>query len=243
MLTETRFIDGKEQVCLVLPTQANQMKKGRQGNWLSVFRLSEREPNAKMITHDVQLGYLNWDETDKARQQGYYKRSQFLGRVRVHDRTPSKKVDRTNHGTDLTCDGVIMLSDIPRKLIKPNAENGKRYVSNLVFKTIGDASSIYTGAVCVDDIPKEHIQTNPETGKKYVNVRFVKTKYLDTYMNTHQLIIATDDGSELEIGKFKEWRRIDGKEVKPQAVDIDAEVHDTPVNQRQVPESIDGLRF
>lgn len=240
--SETRFIDGREQVCLILPTESNQIKKGKQGNWMMILRLAERFPNAKQITHDVQLQYLLQSEVDKSYRLGYHDRTAHMGRVYVHDRTPERKIDRTNRSSDVCCDGIIILSDIPKDIIFRNAENDKRYLGKLTFKSTSDDSLIYTGSICVDDIPSQHIKTGPNTGKKYVNTRFKKLEKLDTYMNTHKLVIITDEGSEIEIGRFKEWQRTEGRTMAPPPVQPE-DIHNTGVNQRQTPESIDGLKF
>lgn len=240
--TETRFIDGQEQVCLILPTESNQIKRGKQGNWMMMLRLAERPPNVKQITHDIQLPYLTEKALEKSRREGYHDRTAHMGRVYVHDRTPERKIDRTNRSSDICCDGIVILSDIPKNLIFRNAENAKRFLGNLTFKSNVDNGLIYTGSVCVDDIPPHHIKTDPNTGKKYVNTRFKKIEKLDTYMNTHKLVIITDEGSELEIGRFKEWQKTGGRTITPMPVRPE-DIHDTGVNQRQAPESIDGLKF
>lgn len=236
VMTEKRIVDGIEQDCLVIPTRVNQIKKGRTGNWMSSFRIVECPPNEKLITHEIQLGYLDWDEVNKAREHGYYNRTQHMGRVRIHDRTPSRKIDRINHAQDIVCNGTIILSDIPKSRIFRNAENDMRYVEDLKFRSLTDDTFLYIGSICVDDIPLDDIQTEPYTGKKFVNAVFRRLERLDTYMNTHQLIIDRDDGSEIEIGRFKEFRKEGEPAVTPQ------EEHTTTVNPRP-PESINGIKF
>lgn len=231
--TEMRIIDGVEQPCLIIPTKINQIKKGKQGNWLSTFRLTECQVNEKMITHHVQLGYLNYEEVDKAKQHGYYEQSQYLGRVRFHDRTPSKKIDRRNFYTDVRMCGEIVLTDIPYKDIIRNAENDKRYITKLTLRSESSTNTLYTGTICIDDIPPHEIRVNAKTGKRYVNVIFCKLKYLDTYMNTHRLIISRDDGSEIEIGRFKEWKK---------EVDKSIETHES-INNFHTPDVIGGIKY
>lgn len=236
VMTETRFIDGKEQVCLVLPVKENQIKKGRDGSWLMMFRLKECPPNEKMITHDVQLMYLTAEEVQRSYELGYHYRTEKMGRVRVHDRTPEKKIDRTNRASDIVCDGRIILTDIPKRLIVRNELNDKRYLPGLTFRSNTDNGCIFTGTLCVDDIPYHHIKTDQCTGKKYVDARFKKLERLDTYMNTHQLIVTTGDGTELEIGRFKEWRK-DGYAA------AENEQHTTTISPRPQPDSINGIKF
>lgn len=202
---ETRFIDGQEQVCLVIPTSTNQIKRGKDGNWLMTLRLTAQDANAKNRTHIMQLGFLNWDEVDKARLHGWYERSQRIGHVYEHDRSPEKKVSRENLSQDINLAGEIILSDLPRKKITSNPMTGKRYIDNLRLKPMRMQDVIYTGLICIDDIPRQCIKTNPDTGKRMIRTRFAKSQYLDTYMNTHLLYAVADDGTEIEIGRFREW--------------------------------------
>lgn len=236
VMEEKRFVNGKEEVCLIIPTETNQIKKGRNGNWLSIFRLAECPPNEKMITHDMQLMYLNEKEVQKSYDMDYHRRTAHIGRVRVHDRTPEKRIDRTNTAQDIECHGVVVLSDIPKSLIFRNGENDKRYIQNLVFRNSSDDTFIYTGSICVDDIPRDDIKTENYTGKKYVDATFRRLKTLDTYMNTHQLVIVRDDGSAIEIGRFKEFRKEGAANVPPK------EEHTTTVSMRP-PTEINGIRF
>lgn len=192
-----------------------------------------------MITHTLQLGYLNYDEVNKAKEIGVYPRTQRLGRVREHDRTPSKKVDRTNNASNVKFDGTIILSDIPKDLIFRNSQNAKRYVSNLVLRGLQDDGRIFTGSLCVDDIPREDIMTDTNTGKKFINVRFAKTEYLDQYMNTHELVIARPDSEDvISIGLFKEWR----KEGYVPTNETPHPIQQSE-NERNIPDTLNGIRF
>lgn len=239
-LEQKMIIDGKEEVCLVLPVKANQIKKGKHGNWIMMCRLAECEPNERMQTHDIQLSYLSEEDLQKSYDFGYHKRTAHMGRVYEHDRTPSKKIDRTNRAHDIDLRGNICLSDIPRDLIFANAENAKKYISNLTFKGLHDENFIYTGCICLSDIPKEDRWQDPNTGKKYVSVRLIKLKSLDTYMNTHQLIIARQDGTEIEIGKFKEFQKTNY--IPPQNIQYPAPLNMND-NPKDLPSEINGIKF
>lgn len=202
-------------------------------------RLAECEPNERMQTHDVQLSYLTEEEVKKSYDFGYHRRTAHLGRVYEHDRTPSKKLDRTNNARDIDLRGDICLSDIPRDLIFANAQNAKKYISNLTFKGLYDENYIYTGSICLSDIPKEDRWQDPNTGKRYVSTRLIRLHQLDTYMNTHVLVIARPNSDDLiEIGRFKEWKR-EGY-VPPQNPQ-----YPTPPSppERNIPDSISGIRF
>lgn len=248
--SETRIINGKEEVCLIVPTKQNQLKKGKQGNWLSTFRIIAVPPNEEMTTHEIQLGYLNYDEVDKARKMGVYNRSQFLGRVREHDRTPSKKVNRDNSkAIDLNSDGAICLDNIPDEMLLRNPKTDKYYLK-CTFRRKGNVGTAIfsTGTICIDDIPKECIITNPHTGKRNVRCRFKRSEYMDTYYNTHELVCIMPDGSEIEIGRFREWAQATNVQKRiaqfqsnenPQPQDV----HIPETNKKEDNIIIDGLNL
>lgn len=207
--SENRIINGKEEVCLIIPTKTNQLKKGKRGNWVSTFRMVAVPPNEEMTTHEIQLGYLNYDEVDKAKKLGVYSGTQHIGRVREHDRTPSKKVNRDNSKSiDLISDGAICLDNIQDDLLVRNPQNKKYYLKCTFRRKGNDGTAIFsTGAICIDDIPQECIITNPRTGKRNVRCRFKRSEFMDTYYNTHELVCVMPDGSEIEIGRFREWTK------------------------------------
>lgn len=236
---ERRIVDGKEEICLVIPTITNQLKRGKKGNWYSICRLAECEPNPNNQTHDIQLTYLSEAEVQKSYDFGYHRRTAHLGRVYEHDRTPEKKLDRTNNASDIRLDGVIVLSDIPKDLIFRNGENNKRYISNLTFRGLkGDDGMIFTGSLCVDDLDPRDIQQDPNTGKKFINVRLRIMDKLDTYFNTHELVIVRPDNECIQIGLFKEWRK-EGY-IPPSAP---MQYPEVPNNQRDLPSQINGIKF
>lgn len=241
VLEEKRLIEGKEETCLILPTSQNQIKKGRNGNWMMMCRLAECPPNERMQTHDLQLSYLTPEDLQKSYDFGYHKRTASMGRVYEHDRTPSKKLDRTNNASDVRLDGIIVLSDIPKDLIFRNGENAKRYIQGLTIRGTPDNGIIYTGSICVDDIPRQDIQTDPNTGKKFISTRFIKLPILDTYFNTHQLIITRPNSDDIiEIGRFKEFHSANGMPPAPQQYPTSL---NTGVNQRNTPSEINGIKF
>lgn len=239
------LIDGKDEVCLVLPTKKNQFKKGKHGSWMMMCRLAECGPNEAQQTHDVQLTYLTEEALQESYDFRYHKRTAHLGVVYEHDRTPEKKIDRTNYASDVRLDGVIVLSDIDKSLIFKSSVSNKRYISNLVIRGKPDSGVIYKGSVCVDDIDAKAIFTDPNTGKKKIRVKFHKLQRCDCYMNTHELVMVAEDGSEFQIGLFKEFEAIGGAKAppQPQPQPAEEEIHNTGVNQRQMPSEIGGIKF
>lgn len=236
---ETRIIDGREQACLVLPVDDNQLRKGKWGNWMLSLRMMEEPPNPKGYSHLLALQWKDKDGLEYAQKSGIAKRTRKMGTAVAYDSQRVTDVRNQNFVEDVEFIGEIILSDIPKKQFWKQRQNKKWYIPYLQFKSRYDDSKIWTGSICTSDIPENHILEYPDSGKKYVKVRFKKMDKLDLYMNTHTLIIDTKDGSQIEIGRFREWKKqgeVVKNEIPPQ------EIHDTPVNQR-TPESIDGLRF
>lgn len=65
------------------------------------------------------------------------------------------------------------------------------------------------GKLFLDSIQREDIKTDPMTGRKYVDFRFRKTERLDSFGNSHEVIVRTDYG-EHQIGLAKEIRDEEG---------------------------------
>lgn len=239
---EVRFVDGMEQPCLVIPTYTNQMSRGRSGLWKMSFIFKEQKMNPKGISHLMKLIYFSPEHTQEAKRKGTWEQTMRMGRLfpRIYGLT----VDRTNPVRDIRLDGVIVLSDIPKQAVKAAPYSRKRFVGGLTMKSKSDENTIYTGAVCVDDIPKDKIKTNPANGKKYIITRLLKMDKMDYYDNTHVLMLVSDSGAEIEIGKFKEWVKDGQNPNQPNPVQENQyNNHRSDVNQRQGPESIDGLKF
>lgn len=239
VLTETRIIDGKEQTCLILPVDDNQFRKGKKGNYFLSLRMMEEPANPQGHSHTIALRWNNKEGLEEAHRRGIDKYTRKMGVARAYETSRVTEVHDQNNVEDIEFVGEIILSDIPRRQFWRNRRNNKWYIPYLQMKSRYDDSKVWTGSICISDIPENHILEYPDSGKKYVKVRFRKMDKLDIYMNTHTLIIDTKDGSQIEIGRFREWKKqgeVIRNEIPPQ------EIHDTPVNQR-TPESIDGLRF
>ena len=233
------MIDGKEQTCLILPVDDNQLRKGKWGNWMLSLRMMEEPPNPKGYSHSLALQWKDKGGLEYAQKSGIAKRTRKMGTAVAYDSRKVTEVRNQNFVEDVELVGEIVLSDIPKKQFRKQRQNKKWYIPYLQFKSMYDDAKVWTGSICISDIPENHILEYPDSGKKYVKVRFKKMDKLDLYMNTHTLIIDTKDGSQIEIGRFREWKKngeVIKNEIPPQ------EIHDTPVNQR-TPESIDGLLF
>lgn len=202
---EIRFINGKEQVCLIIPTDTNQIKRGKWGNWLSTFRILEERPNEQGTTHRIELAYRTMEDKKLAKKRGFLSRTARMGRLR--ELTPPHCQRDNSAATDVAIDGAICLDCIKDNMHVLNRQSNKVYV-RCTFKQIiaGATPILLTGAICIDDIPADYIQTNPRTGKRNVRCRLKKNTYMDANFNTHHLVVITESGSEIEIGRFREWR-------------------------------------
>lgn len=234
--TETRLIDGREQLCLILPTGSNQIKRARNGNFIIVFYLNEQPLNPKCATHEMALSYN--DKSEAVKYPKRRNRSYRMGPVYPCLVPGDKKISRTNNAAPLKYYGRLILSDIPKDLIYKQKNDRNLYLSNLTFKGVGGGRTVYTGSICISDIPRKCIKIDNETGKKYLDTIFQKLPQLDIHMNTHQLVVRTQNGSEVEIGRFKEWV-MEG--TNPQSAPTQQNTQ--PNNQKPTPESIDGIKF
>lgn len=238
VLTENRIIDGKEQTCVILPVEDNQFRRGRMGNWCLPLRLHEIPPNAEGKSHTISLVWRTVELFGKAKEDRNLLKCFRLGSVLPFIQEDVKPVNRPK-GQDLFLKGTIVLNDIPKKLIFRNKLNDMRFIAKLRMKSLANDEFIWTGYLCVDLIPKHLILERADSGKKYINVVFKPIEIVDANMNTHILVVETPNGSEIEIGRFREFHK-NGEVVRNEMSPED--IHDTPVNMR-TPDSIDGLRF
>lgn len=237
---EVKMVNGHEEPCLILPIRQNQIRRGRAGNWFLHFHCSEAPPNENMQTHTISLRYENSDERRRIMRSGFGKKTERIGQLLEQTgRDCLPTINYKNEAGEIRCEGSIVLSDIPRRYVRCNSQNRKQYVEGLIFRSPYDPETIYTGTLCIDDIPRHYIYIHKETGKRYVKCVFKKSKYMDIFMNTHQLVLITKDGSEIEIGRFKEFKKIDEEAVEYQ----EPIEHRTTVTPKPIPKKIDGLNF
>lgn len=222
---EIRTIDGKLQPCVILPTDSLGLKIGKRGHCYITLIVEELKPNERNQSHEfIFLHKKHNNKYEKLSVGRMYPLLRNLGRSQ-------------NTGLNIILTGTIILSDIPKKYILRSRSSGKRYVMNLTLRRFDD-NYIYTGSVCIDDIPFEFIQTDPNTGKRFINTVLRIIDRMDSYANTHKLMLRTEDGQELEIGRFKEWRK---ERVDPAPAEQIPQGNNTEV--KQSPQTFNGVRF
>lgn len=83
------------------------------------------------------------------------------------------------------------------------------------------------GRLFLDSIDREDIKTDPRTGRKYVDFTFRKSRLLDAFGNSHEVVVRTDYG-EHQIGVA---RQID-IEPSPESSDLANKRDERTVEQR-----------
>lgn len=237
---EVRFVHGKEQVCLVIPTDTNQMYKGRNGEWNMQLCLYDKYANDKGRSHIIQLQFRNMEDMRKAQAEGWWKRLNHLGNVYPEIKAP--KVDRENRAKKIEFHGYLSLSDIPQHLITTHSISKKKYLTNVTITDPTDPNTIYSGSICLSEILVQFRYRSSETGKYYAKIVFKTSDKLDYSMNTHVIYATDKNGTMIEIGRLKEWRKdipvpVDNKESPQPSPPNSAE------NTPRTPKSIDGMKF
>ena len=83
------------------------------------------------------------------------------------------------------------------------------------------------GRLFLDSIDREDVKTDPRTGRKYVDFTFRKSRFLDAFGNSHEIVVRSDYG-EHQIGVA---RQID-IEPSPDIPDYATKRDDRTVEQR-----------
>lgn len=128
-VTERReVVNGKEQVCLLIPTEEAQLKRSKRGEYGFNFRLKEVGPNPLMHSHRMSLVYRTKDDAYKSQKENTFNEAADIGFMRPLDERTYKKKDRTNNMTSILATGVICLSDITPDDIETDPRTGKKYL-------------------------------------------------------------------------------------------------------------------
>lgn len=237
---ELRYVDGQEQVCLVIPTVPNQIYKGRTGGWYMQLFIHSTEMNEKGRSHFLRLQFRDMDGVRKAKREGWFNQVNNLGNVYPNIVLP--KIDWTNRSQKIELHGYLNLSDIPAQLIRTERANNKKYLQNVKIMDPSDANIIYVGSICLTDIMPKFRYRDSNSGKYFTKVIFKTSDRLDYGMNTH-LIYATDNnGSMIEIGRLREWRKDQPVPVEKRE-NPQAPPNPTAQNNQRPPRSIDGMKF
>lgn len=105
--------------------------------------------------------------------------------------------------------------------------NGEETKDNVLDKTNRMTNIYCEGRLFLDSIDREDIKTDPRTGRKYVDFTFRKSRLLDAFGNSHEVVVRTDYG-EHQIGVA---RQID-IEPAPENPDLANKRDERTVEQR-----------
>lgn len=130
---EVRTVEGKEQICIVLPTESCLMKRSNRGTWAIPIRLDELPPNPRTTTHRIKLDLARFRSWNKLRRLGVPSNEVWLGEIRPHIEAPDKALDYTNNMTDIVCEGTIFIDDIKMTDVRQDPHTGRRFV-NVKFR-------------------------------------------------------------------------------------------------------------
>lgn len=244
---EFRIIDGKEELCLVLPIKRNFIKRGRQGHWVSMFYLDEVPPNEFGQSHRLRLAFPLLVDYREAKAKKLMDKTQGIGAAYVRGQLPPEDMRNGYDNSDATffdADGCICLEHIPESAKFVNRPMHELCVRCMLRQSKWGESPIYlTGVIVLDEIPPSAIQLDELTGKHYVLCRIMKTEYTDRARNTHMLFAILPNGDEMEIGAFREWKQTASNQARALQLQdgLRAVVGDAP--QRRDDMTIDGLDY
>lgn len=247
---EIRMVDGEEQVCLVLPTKLNQLKRTNQNRWMLGLFMQDEPPNAKMISHDVRIMPLSRAWEKKLKNLGLGKKFLSIGRMRIYQYDESKRLIKKSGLEKVVYEGVICLDYVPKQSLVEGERKSKARSFRCTFKPKESSPDwLAEGFVNIDALPPTEIFQNKDTGKRYVKCLFKTMEEKDNYNNTHQLVVKMQGGAEIEVGRFQMFVKEKPKSTQaapppttPKESDDDSE-HNTGVNQRTTPQYIDGYKF
>lgn len=202
--TERRMIGGHEEACLVIPIERNQLFYTKAGD-VFIKAICKEEPiGAQGDTHRIALFYKNNEEIGKARLSKVYYRTEHIGRLKPFLMGGENR-DWTNYATPVNEEGYICLDYIDkRSMVFVKGSNKLMIEAKYTFVDARKIERLCVGMIIVSDIKREDIIVNPRTGLKNIKCVFKKLERMDTLNNTHGLFVKRPDGSEIQIGKFRE---------------------------------------
>lgn len=251
---ERRVVNGKEQNVVCIPCEDAPVLFTKWKEPFLKFMMKELPtPEADSTSHRLMLLYRTKEDFVKAKAAGYRKRSDDIGKALPWIYDPSRAIDYTNKkATDVFIRGAICLDDISSEDVVLSPHTGQKNVK-CVFKTVGaNGTPIFcVGTICITDIDEEDIVMNPRTGRKNVPCVFHKLKMSDPHLNTHVICVTKKDGSEVEIGRFREYKEATEtakriatatQQLNPQPAQDDFMNRPNP-NENPKPLKIDGYTF
>ena len=173
-------VKGVDEPCVCIPVRYAQMKRTAHGKPFIPLRIDEARMTPRGNSHVFRLMFANMDSLREARKLGINE-SKNLGNVRPNIADPSRKVNRRNMMTPISCRGSICLSDIPPQYITIDKETGKKYLQgNLLFKWMTHKDSFdHTHEICLATAGSEmHLGYFNENAEETQAMRELQQSYL-----------------------------------------------------------------
>lgn len=173
-------VKGVSEPCVCIPVRYAQMKRTAHGKPFLPLRIDENRMTPRGNSHSFRLMFANMDKLREARKLGINE-NKNLGNVRPNIPDPSRKVNRRNMMTPISCRGSICLSDIPPQYITVDKETGKKYLQgNLLFKWMTHKDSFdHTHEICLATAGSEmHLGYFNENVEETQAMREVQQSYL-----------------------------------------------------------------
>lgn len=241
-------VEGMEQNVLCLPIKESQLFMDKSGD-ICVKGIMEELPQVDSggATHRFKLMYRNAAESKKARIAGYEHATKFLGTA-----IPWKQdMERTHQfpndkATDISIRGAICLDDITDEDMVVKTTTAQKFVP-CTFKSVGPKGTpiLLVGMIDMDSIVDNDIVLNPRTGKRNIPCTIKKMEETDFNRNTHILVVTKKDGSEIEIGRFREYKEATKTQARIAAIqeELAPQEHEQTEEQPIKPLQIDGYNF
>lgn len=237
---ERRVYDGQEELMFCVPLKRARIQHDKRGRFLLRFYAvnpTDEKLKARGCTHQLML----------AAQRNIKEELKATGDYRINNAGSLipylyGEIPR-NQGRDVRIEGVLdydLMCD--EKTIKECCPDGNRLPC--IFRTrYGSEKPMFCkGFLFVREILNSSIKVNPETGKKYIPCVFRKMLEVDNQKNSHEVVFVRPNGTEVQIGVFREYLPTGGLVNERTAntnlaLDAERELKNNEVD------TIDGLDF
>jgi hypothetical protein len=232
---ETRMVGGTLQPCVVIPVKSASGMLRRDGDYEVRVNLWESDiADTQCTSHKLSL-VLPKKKRDTLHKKGFFSQDElgFMSPMSAVKRTRSLSV-LDSLTTEIYLEGEICLDDIPEKNIGVNLRTGIHSVDCIIKAETAGCTPFYAiGSFIYEMIPDYLIKTG-EDGKQRFKCKFKKRSDMRSG-RTHSLVVIQEDGSELCIGEFMEYK----KQAEKQDA-INAEVRKQKKQERDVEKETTG---
>lgn len=197
---EKRVINGQEQECMVIPCKDSQLTRTRKGYYCLRLRALDASLQAK-ASHSLSLTFRSKEENDLYRIKTHGDSRCICGIM-----TPvlAQSVAKNKPTiTEVMARGYVCIQSLSNDVYRLE---GAHTSVNCAFKSVGNNgnSIVCRGQIRLSDIDQSDFVINKSTGKANLPCVFKNLPTMDNNSNTHALYVVKPDGTEYEIGRFRE---------------------------------------